>query len=159
MSRHIVLPWIWDKQILPKILLPIYEIIQQYFPENTNPGWLTQLILCTCKVHSLRLAGVCVCLFVVSVRSYCSLRQSPMRREGEPLTMSKYYSTLVWMITHAYFTAFSRYDSCTECTTHVIRPTSLMKQQIVVTHQYRVLQGTEKAWHTNLSVLYNSNVI
>jgi hypothetical protein len=75
-----------------KILLPIYDIIQQYFSKNTNPGWQTPLILCTCKFHSLRSAGVCVCVCVCvrvcvcvcararpSVRLHCLLRQYLMR--------------------------------------------------------------------------------
>lgn len=47
--------------------------------ENTNPGWLTALILCTCEFHSLRSEGVCVNV-CVCVRLYCSLRQYLMRR-------------------------------------------------------------------------------
>jgi hypothetical protein len=92
-------------------------------------GWVTDS---TYSMH------VCV----VSVRLYHSLHRYPVRREGETLTVRKYYFTLVWMIIHAYFAAFSCYDSCTERTTRVILRISLKKQRL--SHQCRVLQGQKK---------------
>lgn len=84
---------------------------------------------------------VCVWYWSVCNAHYVGTRWGG---QGEPLTLWKYYSTLVWLITHASFTAFSSYDTCTQHTVHVIWPISLMKQRLV-SHQYTVLQGTEKA--------------
>lgn len=78
MSRHNVLPWRWQKQIPPKYYYLSVKLYSSNFLENTNPGWLTPIILCTCEVHSLRSADVCVC--VVSVHLYCLLHQYPMSR-------------------------------------------------------------------------------
>ena len=161
MSRHTVLPWRWQKQIPPKYYYLSVKLYSSNLPENTNPGWLTPVILCTCEVHSVRSAGVCVCVCLwywsVCIVRYVSTRWGG---QGEPLTMRKYYSTLVWMITHAHLLhiiAMIVVQNIRLVSYDLIW--SLMKQGFVVTHKYRVLQGTERAWQTNLSMLHNSNII
>lgn len=93
------LPWRWQKQIPPKYYYLSVKLYSSNFPENTNSGWLTPLILCTCEVHSVRSAGVCVWYRSVCIVCYISTQWGG---QGEPLTMRKCYSTLVWMITNAH---------------------------------------------------------
>ena len=100
----------------------------------------SQVSRCTCVCVCVKYQSVCIAQYV----------STWWGGQGEPLMMGKFYSTLVWMITHINFTAFSCYDSVAEHMTRVIWPISFIKEWSVVTNQYRVLQRTEKAWQMNL---------
>jgi len=54
-----------------------------------------------------------ICAGVCNIRPFLILVMSAPdeEKQGELLTTRKSYSTLVWMITHTYFTAFSCYHS------------------------------------------------
>jgi hypothetical protein len=113
-----------------KMLLPIYKSIWQHITGNSNPshrvlsstmqchlwvGWPTPPILCTREVRSLQSTGVCACV-CGGYQSVCIAHYtSPWwRGQRQFFTLCEFYSTLAWMITHAYFTAFSSYESLTE---------------------------------------------
>lgn len=88
-----------------KILLPTYEIIQQHIPENSNPVWCHLRVgrptphNALVVVHSLRSAGP---RLSVKYRSICIAQYigTWWGGRGEPLTVWKFYSTLVWSSTY-----------------------------------------------------------